>query len=93
MYVEDGRILTSGFAESPNGAAGLCHETDAMCDANKLTLAATASVCVSRETERSLRDPDPCGICQELLAYWDGEVEAAIPAPEDPRKWQSKRRH
>jgi len=58
MYVEDGRILTSVFAESPNGAAGLCHETDAMCDSNKLTLAATASVCVSRETERSLRDAD-----------------------------------
>ena len=94
IYLEDGRVLTSVFAESPNEAAGLCHETGAICEAHKLNLAVTASVCVSRETER---DPfvilTPCGICQERLAFWGGEVQVAIPDPEDPTKWQSKRLH
>ena len=94
MYVEDGRVLTSVFAESPNGAAGLCHETGAICEAHKLNLGVTASVCVSRETEK---DPfvilTPCGICQERLAFWGSEVEVAIPDPEDPTKWESKRLH
>lgn len=40
------------FAESPNGSAELCHETGAVCEAHKFDLAVTASVCVSRETER-----------------------------------------
>ena len=94
MYVEGGRVLTSVFAQSPNGAAGLCHETGAICEAHKLNLAVTASVCVSRETKR---DPfvilTPCGICQERLAFWGSEVEVAIPDPEDPTKWESKRLH
>ena len=57
MHVEDGRVLTSVFAESQNGAAGLCHETGTIYEAHKLNLAVIASVCVSRETER-----DPSGI-------------------------------
>lgn len=68
MHVEDGRVLTSVFAESPNGAAGFFHETGAICEAHKLNLAVTASVCVSRETER-----DPSGIAYRsganLLAF------------------------
>ncbi len=51
MYTEDGRILTSVFAENSNVAAGLCHETGAICEAHKLDVVITASVCVSRETE------------------------------------------
>jgi cytidine deaminase len=92
MYTEDGRILTSVFAESPNDAAGLCHETGAICEAHKLGVAVTASVCVARYTEN---DPfvilTACGICQERLAFWGGDVEIAVPDPSDPTRWRAKR--
>lgn len=91
MYTENGNILTSVFAESPNDAAGLCHETGAICEAHKLNARVTASVCVSRETEN---DPfvilTACGVCQERLAFWGGDVEIAVPDPDDPTSWQPK---
>jgi cytidine deaminase len=49
-------------------------------------------VCVSRLAED---DPfmilTPCGIRQERPAFWGGDVEVAVPNPEDPTKWQTKR--
>lgn len=91
MYTSDGQILTSVFVDAPNDAATLCCETGAIAEAHKLNLAVTASVCVSRE------QPDapfviltPCGICQERLAYWGGDVQVAVPNAEDPTRWLSK---
>lgn len=90
MYLEDGRIVTSVYIEAPNQAATLCCETGAIAEAHKLGLAVTASVCVSRER------PDapfiilaPCGICQERLAYWGGDVEVAVPDSNNPTGWLS----
>jgi cytidine deaminase len=92
MYTEDWRILTSVAAEAHNTAAVLCHETGAICEAHKHNVAVTASVCVSRLAED---DPfmilTPCGIRQERPAFWGGDVEVAVPNPEDPTKWQTKR--
>jgi cytidine deaminase len=91
-YTDDGRLLTSIGADSPNEGANLCYETGCICEAHKLGRAVTASVCVSREAET---EPflilTPCGICQERLAYWGLDVEVAVPRPDDPTDWQSKR--
>lgn len=91
MYVSDGRILTSVFVDSPNAAASLCCETGAIAEAHKLNLAVVATVCVSREKPG---DPfvilTPCGICQERLAHWGGDVQVAVPYPGEPTRWLSK---
>jgi cytidine deaminase len=91
LYTSDGRILTSVCLDTPNESANLCHETGAICEAYRLDLHVTASVCVSRSTPT---DPfiilSPCGICQERLATWGLEVEVAVPSPTDPTQWQAK---
>ncbi len=92
IYTSDGQLFTSVCFDSPHEGANLCHETGAYCEANRLNLKVTASVCVSRET------PDapfiiltPCGICQERLATWGRDVEVAVPASIDSTKWEGKR--
>jgi len=91
VYTEDGQILTSVCFDTHNEIANLCHETGAYCEANRLNLKVTASVCVSRST------PDdkfiiltPCGICQERLAIWGRSVEVAVPDPSNPSHWLPK---
>jgi cytidine deaminase len=92
MYTTTGRILTSVFAESPNQAACLCHETGAICEAHKLGEAVTASVCVDRENGSApFVILPPCGLCCERLAYWGGEVEVAVPEDHDRTRWTSRR--
>ena len=91
LYTGDGRILTSVCFDTPNESANLCHETGALCEANRLGLRVTASVCVSRATAA---DPfiilSPCGICQERLATWGLDVEVAVPVSSDATQWQAK---
>lgn len=90
MYLEDGRILTSVFIDAPNQAATLCCETGAIAEAHKLRLAVTASVCVSREHPAApFVILSPCGICQERLAYWGGDVQVAVPDAGDPTRWHA----
>ena len=50
LYTSDGSILTSVCFDSPNEMVNLCHETGAICEANRLGLQVTASVCVPRST-------------------------------------------
>lgn len=91
MYASDGRILTSVFVESPNAAASLCCEAGAIAEAHKLNLTVTASVCVARDKPDSpFVILTPCGICQERLAHWGGDVRVAVPHPGDPARWLSK---
>ncbi|CAA9555820.1 MAG: blasticidin S deaminase, putative [uncultured Truepera sp.] len=74
-HTTDGRILTSVYVETPNSVVNLCHETGAICEAHKLNVAIAASVCVSRETKDvPFLILTPCGVCQERLAYWGGDV-------------------
>lgn len=91
MYVSDGRILTSVFVDAANAAASLCCETGAIAEAHKLNPAVVASVCVSRDSPHApFVILTPCGICQERLAFWGGDVQVAVPAPGDPTRWLSK---
>lgn len=90
-YTADGRILTSVYVETPNMAVNLCHETGAICEAHKLNVAIATSVCVSRESKDApFLILTPCGVCQERLAYWGGEVQVGVPQPDDPTKWSSR---
>jgi cytidine deaminase len=91
LYVGDGRILTSVCFDTPNESANLCHETGAICEANRLRLPVTASVCVSRESHTApFVILAPCGICQERLAVWGMNVEVAVPAQDDVTQWRAK---
>ena len=91
VYTEDGQILTSVCFDTHNEIANLCHETGAYCEANRLNLKVTATVCVSRA---SPEDPflilTPCGLCQERLALWGMSVEVAVPDPDSDKRWQAK---
>ncbi len=91
LYTKGGRILTSVGLNTPNESANLCHETGAICEAYRLGLAVTASVCVAR---RAPSEPflilAPCGICQERLAIWGRDVEVAVPLETDPTQWMTK---
>ncbi|EAQ64342.1 cytidine deaminase [Marinomonas sp. MED121] len=91
VYTEDGQILTSVCFDTHNEIANLCHEAGAYCEANRLNLKVTASVCVSRSTpEDEFIILTPCGICQERLAIWGRFVEVAVPDPSNPNLWQVK---
>src|SRR5690554_2882573 len=90
LYTSNGAILTSVFVDALNAAASLCCETGAIAEAHKLNLAITASVCVSRERPDSpFVILTPCGICQERLAHWGGDVQVGVPRADDPTRWAS----
>ncbi len=79
MLTADGRILTSVAPEVHNDSVSLCIETGAICEAHKLNVAVTHSICVQREDERSpFVIATPCGVCQERLFYWGEDVRVAI---------------
>jgi cytidine deaminase len=66
IRTETGQILTSVCFDPPNSGAGLCHETGAFCEANRLGERVVATVCVSRnEPDKPFLILAPCGICQE----------------------------
>lgn len=92
LYCGEGEILTSVCFDSPNETVNLCHETGAICEANRRNLKVTASVCVSRaEPSQPFVILTPCGVCQERLATWGLEVEVAVPVANDPSKWEVKK--
>ncbi len=88
MYLEDGQILVSTSPIVENESVALCHETGAICEAYKLNKKVTASVCVSRD-EKGFHILTPCGVCQERLWSWGGDVDCAIPKRHDSTQWQS----
>ena len=91
MYTEDGDILTSIMFQPDWGGGGLCAETGAILEANKLGKVITATVCVSRLTgDAPIVILTPCGICQERLFHWGGTVEVAVPRPDNRSQWQTK---
>lgn len=91
IYTEGGRIITSVCFDTHNEIANLCHEAGACCEANRLNLRVTASVCVSRASaEQPFVILTPCGICQERLAKWGMAVEVAVPDPDGKGGWQSR---
>jgi len=91
IRTESGRTLTSVCFDAQNPAASLCHETGAICEANRLGERVVASVCVSRsDAARPFLILAPCGICQERLALWGMDLEVAVAIPGRPGAWQSK---
>ena len=79
MKTEQGSYLMSVALESANASAGLCMETGAMCEAQKLNEKITHSLCVTRDDEKSpFKVLTPCGICQERLSYWGNDVLVGI---------------
>ena len=89
MYVEDGEILVSTAPEVVNDAVALCHEVGALCEAFARNKRIVASVCVSRAEDGRLVILPACGVCQERLWSWGGQVEVAVPRPEDDTRWTS----
>ena len=91
MYTADGQILTSVFFEPEWGVGGLCAETGAICEAEKLNKKITAAVCMSRlNGDSPIVILTPCGVCQERLFHWGEAVEVATPHPHDPSRWVAK---
>jgi cytidine deaminase len=88
VYLEDGQILISTALEVKNESVALCHETGAFCEAYKLNKKVVATVCVSRD-ENGFHILSPCGVCQERLWLWGGDVDCGVPLPEDSTKWTS----
>ncbi len=84
MKTEQGSYLISVALESANASAGLCMETGAMCEAQKLNEKITHSLCITRDDEDSpYKVLTPCGICQERLLYWGDEVLVGVTVDND----------
>ena len=90
MYTEDGEILISTSPEVVNESTTLCHEVGAICEAYKLDKKITASVCISRQEDGTYMIFTPCGICQERLYFWGGDVEVAVPKENNNSVWERK---
>jgi len=91
MYTAEGQLLTSVVFEPEWGGGGLCAETGAICEATKLNQRITASVCVSRLSSTApILILTPCGICQERLFHWGGDVEVGVPVVDNPTQWESR---
>ena len=79
MYTEDNRYLVSAALDTIDSNVELCIETGAMCEASKYDVKITHSLCVVRESEHSdFCVLTPCGICQERLRFWGGDVKVAV---------------
>lgn len=84
IRVESGKILTSVPPDIKNNSLEVCIELGAYLEAFKLNEAVTHSLCICREDENSeIIFLSPCGICQERLVYWGGDVKAAVSTKEN----------
>ncbi|EGR1274935.1 TPA: cytidine deaminase [Vibrio parahaemolyticus] len=79
VRTESGKILTSIAPDTKNDALSLCMEVGAYLEAHKLNERVTHSLCLCRENENDeFLILSPCGVCQERLVHWGGDVKAAI---------------
>ncbi|POC07046.1 cytidine deaminase [Vibrio vulnificus] len=84
VRTESGKILTSIAPDTKNDALSLCMEVGAYLEAHKLNERVTHSLCLCRESEKDeFLILSPCGVCQERLVHWGGDVKAAITTPEN----------
>jgi cytidine deaminase len=89
MYSEDGEILISTALAVPHDSVALCHEVGAMCEAYAKNKRVTATVCVARNQTGAFVILSPCGVCQERLWQWGGDVQAAVPLDDDTTRWKA----
>ena len=88
MYTAGNRYLISVALDTIDANAELCIETGAMCEASKYNLKITHSLCVVRKDEHSdFRVLTPCGICQERLRFWGGEVKVGVTTQDNSLKF------
>ncbi len=79
VRTRSGKILTSVAPDVKNDALSLCMEVGAYLEAHKLNEEVTHSLCLCREDEHGeIMILSPCGVCQERLVHWGGDVQAAI---------------
>ena len=79
VRVSSGEILTSIAPDVKNDALSLCMEVGAYLEAHKLNEKVTHSLCIYREDKNSsFVVLSPCGICQERLVHWGGNVKVAV---------------
>ncbi|MCG8706804.1 cytidine deaminase [Vibrio vulnificus] len=84
VRTESGKILTSIAPDTKNDALSLCMEVGAYLEAHKLNERVTHSLCLYRENENDeFLILSPCGVCQERLVHWGGDVKTAITTPEN----------
>ena len=92
IRTESGKILTSIAPDVKNDGLSLCMEVGAYLEAHKLNEAVTHSLCICRENELSeYLILSPCGICQERLVHWGGDVQAAITTKDNTLVFKSLR--
>jgi cytidine deaminase len=79
LRTASGRILTSVAPDTKLDALALCMEVGACLEAHKINEQVTHSLCVFRENpESGFVILTPCGICQERLSHWGGDVNVAV---------------
>lgn len=84
VHTAAGNYYTSVSIETANASAVLCIETGAILEAHKYNEKVTHCMCLVRDNENaSFKVLSPCGICQERLRYWGGEVQVAVTAKDD----------
>ena len=84
VRTETGKILTSIAPDTKNDALSLCIEVGAFLEAHKLNEKVTHSLCICQEDESTeFLVLSPCGVCQERLVHWGGDVKAAISTKEN----------
>jgi len=79
IATKSGKILTSVAPDTKNDSLSLCMEVGACLEAHKLNEHVTHSLCICRDSEQSeFIILAPCGICQERLSHWGGDICVAI---------------
>lgn len=79
LATESGKILTSIAPKVKNDALSVCMEMGACLEAHKINEKITHSLCIYQESRNSpILFLTPCGICQERLAHWGGDVKVAV---------------
>lgn len=88
IRTEEDDYYTSVAIEVENESATLCIETGAICEAHKYNKKVTHCLCVVRDDENSdFKVLTPCGICQERLNYWTGNVLVGVTNKENDLKF------
>ncbi len=79
IRTQSGEIFTSVAPDTKNDTLALCMEVGAFLEAHKINQAVTHSLCMYRENENApVIILSPCGVCQERLVHWGGDVLVAI---------------
>ena len=92
IRTESGKILTSVAPDVKKHALNLCMEVGAILEAHKRNEKVTHTLCICRENETvPFVVLTPCGVCQERLTHWGGDVLAAVTNPENKLVFRSIR--